>query len=125
MKKIIALLLLTVITHNKGLLHASEIKAHDNNGNDIGSIKFGRCKIEELYVAPGMRQRGIGSMLFHQAIYTMSHCEKIQWYSFTSAIDFYVKQGATLENNNLMSITPAKAQANRSAKPKYVISTTE
>lgn len=93
----------------------SAITVYDGKGKEVGYIRYGHCYISGLFVDSSERKKGIGSELFHRAIWEMRDCDKVSWQSYEPAIGFYLKQGAQIEESSCvadpyrMSITPPRS----------------
>ena len=72
--------------------------AYDENKQYLGGIEYSSscCRIHYLWVAWPMRGKGIGSLLFIQALNNLKEdgCKCVQWESRSTAIEFYKKFGA-------------------------------
>lgn len=73
------------------------ITAVHKHGVYLGQISYKECWIDSLAVKTGMQKKGIGAQLFHQAVADMNDCDKIEFMSHLTALDFYFKQGAQID----------------------------
>ena len=81
------------------------IEAIDNKNNEfIGNISYSvpHCSIDYVWVIEKMRNKGIGSHLFKQAINDMSNCERIQQTVNPTTVNFCLKQGAQIHPDQVI-----------------------
>lgn len=79
----------------------SHIVAIDNTNHEfVGDISYNvpLCSIKYVWVVEKMRNKGIGSNLFRQAVNDMSDCEHIKWTVNPTTVDFCLKQGAKIDS---------------------------